>query len=175
MPSEATDLLRLLRAAIARQLPASPRIGRDRDQDAVLVDLLQRLPESVAVREGKMDQRKIDRPGAHPIAGARPLLDWSDFLRCTFAPDGSASLLDPALSGMLDVAAGALANAKVAAAAWSTGQPELDFSAQLGPLFEFLGPLGEVTGTEAGVFWSLALPIAFWGAYLRLRGDQGAP
>ena len=166
VPSEATDLLRLLRAAIARQLPASPRIGRDRDQDAVLVDLLQRLPESVAVREGKMDQRKIDRPGAHPIAGARPLLDWSDFLRCTFAPDGSASLLDPALSGMLDVAAGALANAKVAAAAWSTGQPELDFSAQLGPLFEFLGPLGEVTGTEAGVFWSLALPIAFWGAYL---------
>ncbi len=166
VPSEAIDLLRLLRAAIARQLPASPRIGRDRDQDAVLVDLLHRLPESLAAREATIDVRPTNRPAPHPITGTRPLLTWNDFLRCVFAPDGSPSLLDPALSGVLDTAAGVLDNAKIAAAAWSAGDPELDFESELAPLFEFLGPLDKAIGTEAGVFWSLALPIAFWGALL---------
>ena len=47
-------------------------------------------------------------PAPHPITGTRPLLTWNDFLRCVFAPDGSPSLLDPALSGVLDIAAGVL-------------------------------------------------------------------
>ena len=53
---------------------------------------------------------------APPITGTRPLLTWNDFLRCGFAPDESPSLLDPALSGVLDAAAGVLDNAKIAAA-----------------------------------------------------------
>ncbi len=163
LPAEAVELLRLLRAAIARQLPSSPRIGRDRDQDQVLVDLLHRLPESVAIRQGQVGDREPERPGPHPIAGDRPPLDWNDLRTCTHAPLGAASLLDPALAGVLDLAVELIEEAKAAAAQWTPDQAELDFADQFNRLSAFYGPLEQVLGTEAGLFWSLALPFGFWG------------